>query len=92
MKLKFLTVLAIAGMAIAGCGSDKSSESATDSGTVDTSMNAAPTTDTANMSSDSTTVDSAGTQSGGGTTGGGTSGGTSGGGTSGGTSGGGTQQ
>jgi len=53
MKFKFLTVLAIAGMAIVGCGSDKNADGTTDSNTVDTSMST-PSTDTSMP--DSTTM------------------------------------
>lgn len=40
MKFKFLAILAVAGMAIVGCGSNKNDDGTTDSSTVDTSMNA----------------------------------------------------
>ncbi len=43
MKLKFLTLLAVVGMAIAACGSGRKDET-TDSTSMDTSMSAMPDT------------------------------------------------
>lgn len=48
MKLKIFTLLAIAGFAFAGCGSDKSDDGSLDSDRVDTTMSA-PVTDTASL-------------------------------------------
>jgi hypothetical protein len=46
MKLRLLTILAIAGFAFAGCGANKNDDGTTDSAMVDTTMTSPSSTDT----------------------------------------------
>lgn len=54
MKIKFLIVLAIAGMAVVGCSSSKNANSTLDSGAVDTNKVDSPMVDTTKKVPDTT--------------------------------------
>ena len=54
MKMKFLIVLAVAGMAIAGCSSSKNANSTLDSPAVDTNKIDSPIVDTTKKVPDTT--------------------------------------